>query len=99
MPATLVITRDVEPRYRGYLTSIMLELSPGVYLAPQLSAAVRERTWAVLSEWHATLQRGAIVLAWPDAKRPGGMAIAVLATIPAARRASQLEPVEAIRAE
>lgn len=82
MPATLVITRDVEPRYRGYLTSVMLELSPGVYLAPQLSAAVRERTWAVLSEWHAELQRGAIVLAWPDAKRPGGMAIAVLGDAP-----------------
>jgi CRISPR-associated protein Cas2 len=82
MPATLIITRDVEPRYRGYLTSIMLELSPGVYLAPHLSAAVREWTWAVLSEWHAELHRGAIVLAWPDAKRPGGMAIETLGDAP-----------------
>ena len=82
MPTTLVVTRDVEPRYRGYLTSIMLELSPGVYLAPQLSAAVRERTWAVLSEWHGQLRRGAIVLAWADAKRSGGMAIEVLGEAP-----------------
>mgnify|MGYP001241886251 CR=1 FL=1 len=82
MPATLVVTRDVEPRYRGYLASIMLELSPGVYLAPQLSAAVRERTWAVLAGWHAELQRGAIVLAWPDAGRPGGMAIETLGDAP-----------------
>jgi len=82
MPATLVITRDVEPRYRGYLTSIMLELSPGVYLAPRLSVAVRERTWAILAEWHAELRHGAIVLAWPDAKRPGGMANETLGDAP-----------------
>ncbi|APH54997.1 Hypothetical protein GbCGDNIH9_1699 [Granulibacter bethesdensis] len=82
MPATLVITRDVEARYRGYLTSIMLELSAGVYLSPQLSSAVRERTWAVLSEWYSELRRGAIVLAWPDAKSPGGMAIRTLGDAP-----------------
>lgn len=57
-------------------------LPPGVYLAPQLSAAVCERTWAVLSEWHAELRRGAIVLAWPDPKRPGGMAIETLGDAP-----------------
>ena len=82
MPATLVITRDVEARYRGYLTSIMLELSPGVYLAPQMSAAVRDRTWAVLCEWHDTLRRGAIVLAWPDGKSAGGMTIRTLGEAP-----------------
>lgn len=82
MPATLVITRDVEARYRGYLSSIMLELSPGVYLAPQMSAGVRERTWAVLSEWYEALGRGAIILAWPDGKRPGGMAIETLGDAP-----------------
>ena len=82
MPATLVITRDVEARYRGYLTSIMLELSPGVYLAPRMSAGVRDRTWAVLSEWHEQLGRGAIVLAWPDSKRAGGMAIEILGDAP-----------------
>lgn len=78
MPATLVITRDVEARYRGYLTSIMLELSPGVYLAPRMSAAVRDRTWAVLADWHAELGRGAIVLAWPDSASAGGMRIRTL---------------------
>lgn len=82
MPATLVITRDVESRYRGYLTSVMLELSAGVYLAPQMSQGVRERTWEVLSGWHHSLGRGAIVMAWPDARRPGGMAIATLGEAP-----------------
>ncbi len=75
MPATLVITRNVESRYRGYLTSIMLELSAGVYLAPRMSQGVRERTWAVLSGWYEALDQGAIVMAWPDVKKPGGIAI------------------------
>ena len=30
MPLTMVITRDVEDRYRGFLGSAMLELAPGV---------------------------------------------------------------------
>ena len=30
MPMTVVVTRDVEDRYRGFLTSIMLEVAPGV---------------------------------------------------------------------
>ena len=28
MPMTVVVTRDVEPRYRGYLASVMLEIAP-----------------------------------------------------------------------
>jgi CRISPR-associated protein Cas2 len=82
MPATLIITRDVESRYRGYLTSIMLELSAGVYLAPKMSQGVRQRTWTVLSDWHLTLNSGCIVMAWPDAAQPGGMAILTLGEPP-----------------
>ena len=48
---TMVVTRDVEARYRGFLTSIMLEVAPGVYVAPDLSAGVRRRVWDVLSGW------------------------------------------------
>ena len=43
MPMTIVVTRDVEARYRGFLTSVMLEIAPGVYVAPDLSAGVRQR--------------------------------------------------------
>ena len=52
MPLAVVITRDVEGRYRGFLSSAMLELAPGVYANPRMSAGVRTRIWAVLSEWH-----------------------------------------------
>lgn len=43
MPMTMVVTRDVEARYRGFLTSVMLEVAPGVYIAPELSTGVRMR--------------------------------------------------------
>ena len=38
MPLTMVITRDVEDRYRGFLGSAMLELAPGGYAQPRMSA-------------------------------------------------------------
>ena len=37
MPMTVVVTRDVEARYRGFLASVMLEVAPGVYVSPNLS--------------------------------------------------------------
>ena len=43
MPMTVIVTRNVEPRYRGFLASAMLEIAPGVYVAPDLSSGVRER--------------------------------------------------------
>ena len=63
---TLVITRDVEARYRGFLTSVMLEVAPGIYVSPQMSAGVRDRIWAVVSDWWSTLQRGSVVMIWRD---------------------------------
>ena len=41
MALTVVITRDVEDRYRGFLASAMLEVAPGVYASPTLSAGAR----------------------------------------------------------
>ncbi len=75
---TVVVTRDVEGRYRGFLTSVMLEIAPGVYASPDLSAAVRERVWAVLSSWWNTLRRGAIVMVWRDKKASGNLRIETL---------------------
>lgn len=82
MPMTVVVTRDVEARYRGFLTSIMLEVAPGVYIAPDLSAGVRRQLWAVISRWYETLGRGAVVLIWRDRSRPGNLAIETLGEPP-----------------
>ena len=73
MPMTVVITRDVEARYRGFLASVMLEVSPGVYVSPNLSAAVRDRVWDVVAGWYATLRRGSLVMVWRNRKAPGGL--------------------------
>ena len=75
---TVVVTRDVEDRYRGFLSSVMLELAPGVYTGPRLSRGVRERVWDVLSAWHAELGRGAIVMTWRDPGAPGGQGVLTL---------------------
>jgi CRISPR-associated protein Cas2 len=72
---TVVVTRDVESRYRGFLASAMLEVAPGVYVSPDLSHGVRERIWTVISTWYDVLNRGAIVMMWRDSTASGGLAL------------------------
>jgi CRISPR-associated protein Cas2 len=80
MPLTMIVTRDVEMRYRGFLTSVMLEVAPGVYVAPDMSAAVRERVWNVMTDWWQTLGRGSLTLVWRDTKAAGNLRIESLGT-------------------
>lgn len=82
MPLTMIVTRDVEARYRGFLTSVALEVSAGVYVAPDMSAGVRGRVWSVLSDWWSTLQRGAVVMVWRDTKATGHLQIETLGEPP-----------------
>ena len=82
MPMTVVVTRDVEARYRGFLTSVMLEVAPGVYVAPDLSAAVRRRVWEVLESWWFALGRGALVMVWRDQTATGNLRIETLGEPP-----------------
>ena len=78
MPMVVIITRDVDPRFRGFLASAMLELAPGVYAQPRMSAGVRNRIWTVLSDWHSILRRGAIVMTWAESAANGGLGLATL---------------------
>ncbi|KQN76644.1 type I-E CRISPR-associated endoribonuclease Cas2 [Sphingomonas sp. Leaf67] len=82
MPLTVVITRDVEDRYRGFLGSAMLELAPGVYAQPRMSAGVRGRIWTVVEEWHTRLRRGSIVMCWAEPASAGGLGLSVLGEPP-----------------
>ncbi len=75
MPMTVIVTRDVESRYRGFIASAMLEIAPGVYVSPDLSAGVRERVWTVLTGWFTTLGNGAIAMIWRDNGCAGGLAL------------------------
>jgi CRISPR-associated protein Cas2 len=79
---TIVVTRDVADRIRGFLASCMLEIAPGVYTAPDMTRAVRERVWAVLQDWYVALQEGCIVMTWPSADAPGGQAVNLLGDPP-----------------
>lgn len=82
MPLTLIVTRDVEMRYRGFLTSVMLEVSPGVYVAPEMSASVRARVWQVMSEWWQVLGRGSLTMVWRDTSAVGNLRIETLGEAP-----------------
>ena len=75
MPMTMVITRDVEDRYRGFLGSVMLELAPGVYAQPRMSAGVRARVIDVLADWHGRLGHGSIVICWAESAGHGGLGL------------------------
>ena len=63
MTMTVVVTRNVAPRFRGFLTSVMLEIAPGVYTGPRMSKGVRERIWNVMTQWY-----GAGALSQPGAE-------------------------------
>lgn len=82
MALTMIVTRNVEARYRGFLTSVMLEVSAGVYVAPDMTKGVRERTWAVLNDWWLALGTGSLVLVWRDTSATGNLRIETLGEPP-----------------
>lgn len=82
MSLTVLITRDVADRYRGFLSSAMLELAPGVYASPILNARAREKVWAVVSDWYAQLGDGSLTLVYPDKHAEGGLVVRSLGTPP-----------------
>jgi len=79
---TVVVTIAVEDRYRGLLASLMLEVAAGVYVAPGMTAGVRQRLWGILADWHAQLGQGSIVMVAPDADAPGGTGLHILGDAP-----------------
>ena len=91
MALTVLITRDVEDRYRGFLASAMLEVAPGVYASANLSARAREKVWGILADWHTNLGRGAISLIYSDRQADGGLTVRSLGSPP--RRPVRLDGV------
>ncbi len=75
MPMTVVVTRNTSSRMRGFLASSMLELAPGIYSAPKMSPAVRERVWSVVTEWFTAEQEASVIMLWADPAQPGGQSI------------------------
>ena len=79
---TVVVTVNVEGRYRGFLASVMLEIAPGVYTSPQMTNGIRERIWDVMARWHHELGQGAIVMTWRDPTAVGEQRIRTLGEAP-----------------
>jgi CRISPR-associated protein Cas2 len=82
MALVVVVTRDVADRFRGFLASVMLDVSAGVYVAPRMNKGVRERTWSVLADWHGHEPRGSVVMVWRDLDAVGSIGIAHLGAPP-----------------
>jgi CRISPR-associated protein Cas2 len=82
MSMTVVVTRNASGRIRGFLASSMLELAPGVYSAPRISPAVRERIWGVLTDWFVAEADASIVMLWQDKRAPVGQAVQMLGVPP-----------------
>lgn len=80
MPMTVVVTRNLPGRFRGFLASCMCEIAPGIYTAPRMTQAVRERVWGVVEEWFQPFAEAAIVMTWPDTTIPGGQRVLTLGT-------------------
>ena len=79
---TIVVTVNVEARYRGFLASAMLEIAPGVYTSPGMTSGIRERVWGTVERWHAELGTGSIVMTWRDPSAVGGQRIRTLGEPP-----------------
>ncbi len=80
MPMTIVVTRNSPERFRGFLTSCMCEVAPGVYTAPRMTQGVRERVWSVLADWFQASAEHAVLMTWPEPALPGGQAFQFLGT-------------------
>ncbi|MCS6803422.1 MAG: type I-E CRISPR-associated endoribonuclease Cas2e [Dehalococcoidia bacterium] len=81
---TVIVARNASGRTRGFLASVALELAPGVYCAPRMSPAVRERVWEVLREWFPHERDASLVLLWREPRVPGEIAVRTLGVPPVA---------------
>ena len=79
---TILVTVNVQARYRGFLASVMLELAPGVYSSPQMTDGIRNRIWDVLTRWYSQLKQGSIVMTWRDPSAVGEQRIWTLGEAP-----------------
>jgi CRISPR-associated protein Cas2 len=79
---TVLVTRNVSSRVRGFVASVMLEIAPGVYSAPRISPAVRKRLWDVMEDWFPNEREASIVMLWQERDQPGGQVVRTLGTPP-----------------
>ena len=79
---TVVVSVNAPGRVRGFLASCMLEVAPGVYTAPDMNSAVRDRIWRVLSGWWEEWPETSLVMTWEASDQPGGQGLRTLGQPP-----------------
>ncbi|MFB6373024.1 MAG: type I-E CRISPR-associated endoribonuclease Cas2e [Bradymonadaceae bacterium] len=73
------MTRNVPGRFHGFLASCMLEVAPGVYVAPRMKKSIRERVWETILEWDSLVPSdGGVVLFWKSRNAPSGLGVRLL---------------------
>ena len=82
MALVTIVIRDMANRHHGFLSSVMLEVDPNVFISPRMNPGVRERVWGVLSDWYAQEPQGSAVMVWRDTNATGGVGIASLGSPP-----------------
>ena len=82
MPMTVIVTRDVAPRIRGFLASVSVEIAPSVYAAPRMNQSVRARVWTILQDWHRSMSDGPIVMTWQDNSEVSGQGVLTIGQPP-----------------
>lgn len=82
MALVTIVIRDVPDRFHGFLSSVMLEVSPNVFVSPRMSPGVRKRVWDVMIAWHRHEPQGSLVMLWRDLDAVGGVGIANLGDPP-----------------
>lgn len=76
MSTTIAITRNAPGRFRGFFASCMLEVGPGIYVAPDLKKSVREEIIETLSSWEQFLPPdGSLLVVWEDSSEPSGLEV------------------------
>ncbi len=82
MALVMIVNRDVPDRFHVFLSSVMLEVSPNVFISPRMNPGVRTRVWEVLRDWHGHDPQGSLVMVWRDLNAVGGIGISNLGDPP-----------------
>lgn len=82
MALVMIVIRDVPTRFHGFLSSVMLEVAPNIFVAPRMSPGVRGRVWKVVTDWHFHEKQGSLVMVWRDLTAIGGIGVAHLGDPP-----------------
>ena len=79
MSVLIAVTRNIPGRFRGLLTSCMLEIAPGTFVSPQINRAVRERIWDIMMSWNEVLRpNSGVVFLWPDTQEPSHLGMSFI---------------------